>query len=223
MNRPLPPNIADVEQKLQPMGQPTDGIRVAAVSLGRAPIFTPRIRLSTAERISGWRIGRAASWPRKARNQAMPFASHDVVRVDPLREAGEVGHVAAHHDGGLGLVEPDESAHLGQLEEVRDDRADADDVVASGPDLVHEAVEGREVEERAGRVEIGLDEHQAPRAVEHAQGEDVLHPRDLVVVELHGIDGAAAVLVVARVGAEHAREQDLRARAQGWVVVMARR
>ena len=30
------------------MGQPTDGISVAAVSLGRAPIFTPRIRLSTA-------------------------------------------------------------------------------------------------------------------------------------------------------------------------------
>jgi len=27
---PLPPNIAEVEQKLQPTGQPTDGIRIAA-------------------------------------------------------------------------------------------------------------------------------------------------------------------------------------------------
>ena len=28
---PLPPNIAEVEQKLQPIGQPTEGISVAAV------------------------------------------------------------------------------------------------------------------------------------------------------------------------------------------------
>jgi len=35
------------------MGQPTDGMRVAAVSLGRDPIFTPRMRLSMADTISG--------------------------------------------------------------------------------------------------------------------------------------------------------------------------
>ena len=41
-----------------------------------------------------------------------------------------------------------------------------------------------------------------------------LHPRDLVVVELHRVDGAAAVLVVAGVGAEDAREQHARAGAE---------
>jgi hypothetical protein len=64
MNLPLPPKKADVVQKLQPMGQPTEGMIVAAVP----PLFSgrlmPMIRVLRPETISGWRIGALTSSPR---------------------------------------------------------------------------------------------------------------------------------------------------------------
>ena len=41
---PLPPNMAEVEQKLQPMGQPTEGIRAAAEERGSKPRSMPSAR-----------------------------------------------------------------------------------------------------------------------------------------------------------------------------------
>ena len=64
--------MAEVEQKLQPSGQPTDGITVAAVSPGPRPNGTPIVRAPKADTISGCRTGAATSSPRKARNQATP-------------------------------------------------------------------------------------------------------------------------------------------------------
>ena len=68
----MPPNIAEVEQKLQPSGQPTDGMTVAAVSSLPVPKGTPIVRASKAETISGWRSGRSVLSPRKRRNQETP-------------------------------------------------------------------------------------------------------------------------------------------------------
>ena len=67
--------------------------------------------------------------------------------------------------------------------------------------------EGGEVEQRAGRGDVLLDHHQSPGAMEHAQREAALLARDLVVIQLHGIDGAAAEFVVLRVRAEHGAQQ----------------
>ena len=64
------------------------------------------------------------------------------------------------------------------------------------------ALQSWEIEQRAGRGDVALDHHQSPGAVEHAQREAALRARDLVVIQLHGIDGAAAEFVVLRVGAE---------------------
>jgi hypothetical protein len=64
--------MAEVEQKLQPRGQPTEGMTVAAVSPSRVPNATPIVFAQNAERISGWRTGAVVSSPRKPRNQETP-------------------------------------------------------------------------------------------------------------------------------------------------------
>ncbi|MFN8091726.1 MAG: hypothetical protein U0599_05780 [Vicinamibacteria bacterium] len=68
----MPPNIAEVEQKLHPSGHPTDGTTVAAVSPGPVPKGTPIVRAPNAESTTGWRTGAPSSSPRKARNHEMP-------------------------------------------------------------------------------------------------------------------------------------------------------
>ena len=50
--------------------------------------------------------------------------------------------------------------------------------------------------------------------MEHPQGERTLYARDLIVVQLHRVHLAGTKLVVLRVGAEHARQQDVSARSQ---------
>ena len=50
--------------------------------------------------------------------------------------------------------------------------------------------------ERAGGVDIGLDHHQAPTAVEHPKRERTLRPRHLVMIKFHRVHSSAAVLVV---------------------------
>ena len=62
--------MAEVEQKLHPSGQPTEGMSVAATSPGRSRTATPMLRVPMPETTAGWRIGRSASSPRKRRNQA---------------------------------------------------------------------------------------------------------------------------------------------------------
>jgi hypothetical protein len=55
---------------------------------------------------------------------------------------------------------------------------------------------------------FNLNQHDAPRAMEHAQQEAALRAGDLVVIELHGINGPAAKFVVLRIGAEDRAQQD---------------
>jgi hypothetical protein len=68
---PLPPKNADVVQKLQPMGHPTEGMMVAAVE----PLFPAAAgpsRPPKPETISRMLDGRVSSSPRKRRIQEMP-------------------------------------------------------------------------------------------------------------------------------------------------------
>ena len=135
------------------------------------------------------------------------LAADDVVGVDLLVQVGDIGDVAADDDLGVGLVVADQLAHLLHLGLVGNDRGDADHVVLVVADFVEEAVQRGEVQERAGGFDVGLDEHDAPTAVEHPQRERALGPRHLVMIKLHRIHHPAAVLVVLGIGAEDARQE----------------
>ena len=68
----MPPKKAEVVQKLQPMGHPTDGMMVAAVLPLSCGNFIPMVRPPKPETISGWRMGAVSSSPRNRRIQEMP-------------------------------------------------------------------------------------------------------------------------------------------------------
>ncbi len=57
------------------------------------------------------------------------IALHDVVGVEDVLDAGNRGHVPAHHDGGVRREFADHAAHLARLADVHDDRRYAHDVV----------------------------------------------------------------------------------------------
>ena len=63
-NFPLPPKNAEVVQKLQPMGQPTEGMMVAAVAPLRSGKRMPMIRVRIPETMAGCRMGALSSSPR---------------------------------------------------------------------------------------------------------------------------------------------------------------
>ena len=149
----------------------------------------------------------------EAAEPAHALAADDVIGVDPLVQIGHVGDVAADDDRGVRQILPNQLAHLLHFEDVGNDRRDADDVVLVGANLLDEAIERGEVQQRAGRGDVRLDHHQAPTAVEHPQRESALGPRHLVVVKLHRVHAPAAVLVVLAVGPEDARQQHARLRA----------
>ena len=134
--------MAEVEQKLQPIGQPTDGINVAAFDAG-----------VVAERHAhdaGSDVGQDARVPDRLRlvfaekpahpANALPF--DDVVGIDPPVQIRHIGDVPADDDGRLGLMLADQPAHPPHLEEIGDDGADAHHVVFLGLDLLDEPLEG---------------------------------------------------------------------------------
>src|SRR6185369_16618976 len=98
---------------------------------------------------------------------------------------------------------------------IDDDAADADYVVAALADLLRKALQGGEVEQGAGGVDIGLDHHQPEGAVKHPEGKAPLHAGDLVLVQFHRVDPAASVLVVPVVWTEDAGEKDAGSACQG--------
>src|SRR5208283_3987648 len=103
--------------------------------------------------------------------------------------------MSAYDDDGVGRQEAYLAAHFAHLAKIRNNSRNADDVVFGGGKFALEVLESGEVEQRAGRGDIPLDHHQSPGAVEHAKREAALLTRDLVVIQLHGIDGAAAEFV----------------------------
>jgi hypothetical protein len=111
------------------------------------------------------------------------FAAHDVVGVNEVLKSGRSGYVTADDDVRIGRELAHHATHLADFAEVHDDGRNSDDVVVVGFQLAGEVFAGGKVEHRARRRNILLD--------------------DLVVVKLHGIDGATAKFVVLRVGTEN--------------------
>ena len=166
--------MAEVEQKLQPSGQPTEGMTVAATSPRRSFTLTPRFRVPKPEVIIGWRSGRSSFSPRKRRNQRTPSPRTMWSASIRSAEIGDVGDVPADDDLGVRQVLPHQLAHLLHFVDVGDDRRDADHVVLVRANLFDEAVERGEVQQRAGGLDVRLDHHQAPTAMEHPQRERAL-------------------------------------------------
>jgi hypothetical protein len=138
-----------------------------------------------------------------------------VVRIDHLVDAGYGGDMAADHNRRVRRKLADHAAHFTHFGDVHDDRGDSDDVVWMRGDLALEIVSSREIKNGAGRGNIRLDQHNAPGAMEHAQRKAALRACDLIVIELHRVDGAAAELVVSRVRAENRTQQDAGLRSFG--------
>ncbi len=138
----------------------------------------------------------------------------DEIGVDALAQLRHVGDVTADDDRGVGLVLADQGAHLLDLDQIGQDGRDADDVVLVGAKLLDEALEPGKVQHRASRLDVGLDEHDPPTAMEHPQRKCPLRPSDLVVVQLHRVHLPAAVLVVLAVGTEDAGQKHFGPRAQ---------
>ena len=71
-----------------------------------------------------------------------------------------------------------------------------------GGQFAGEVFLGWKVEDRAGYRDIRLDQHDAPRAVKHSQGEAALCASDLIMLELHRVNRAAGEFVILRVRSE---------------------
>ena len=69
---PFPPKNDEVVQKLQPIGQPTEGMIVAAGLPAPSPLRMPITRMPNDDRSAGWTIGASGSVPRYSRNHRTP-------------------------------------------------------------------------------------------------------------------------------------------------------
>ena len=140
-------------------------------------------------------------------------AAHEVVGVDHEFNARGSGHMTADYDGGFGRHAPHRAAHLPHLADVDDDGGNTDDVVIVGEQFRFEVFARWKIQDCGGRRDVLLDHQDAPRAMKHAEGKRPLLTRHLVVIELHGVDLAAAELVVLRVRTKHGTEQNTGANA----------
>ncbi len=156
----------------------------------------------------GMADGSALVFAEVAAHPGNAFAADNVVGIDHLFDAGDGGDVTADDDRGVGREFADHAAHLTHLADVDDDAGDANDVVMIGFQFAREVVARGEVENGARRGDVRLDQHDAPGAMKHAQREAALGARDLIVIKLHRIDGAAAEFVVLRVRAEDGAQQN---------------
>ena len=187
---------------------------VAATSPGRSwtrDAHVPRADAGNDLRMADRPIDRFAQ---VAAEPGHAFALDDVVGVDPLGQVRDVGDVPADDDLRIGLILADQRAHLRDLSLIGNDRGDAHHVVLLRAKLLDESLQRGEVEHGARGLDVRGNEHDPPTAVEHPQGEGALGASDLVVIQLHRVQPAAAVLVVHAVGAEDAGQKDLRPLAQ---------
>jgi hypothetical protein len=136
------------------------------------------------------------------------LAADDMVRIDYLLETIQVCNVPTDNDHGCRLMLPDQLAHLFDLADIRENAADADNVIDPVADFFREAVKQGKIQDCAGGFDVGLNHHQSEGAVKHPQGESSLDTGDLILVEFHWVDRAAPVLVIPGVRSEDARQQD---------------
>ena len=126
-------------QKLHPMGQPTEGMMVAAVS--RVVVGNPHAQNPHAEAGEnfGMRDGRVGIFAEIAAHPGDALAAHHVIGINQFVEAGNGRDVSADDNGGVGRELAYAAAHLAHLAEIGDDAGDADNVVVVRGQLALEA------------------------------------------------------------------------------------
>jgi hypothetical protein len=77
-----------------------------------------------------------------------------------------------------------------------------------GGEFALEVLTAGEVEDGAGGGDIFLDHHDAPGAVKHAKRESALRTGHLIVIKLHGVNGAAAKFIVLRIRTKDRGKED---------------
>ena len=104
--------MAEVEQKLQPSGQPTDGMIVAATSPRRS--FAVDAQVPRAEARGDHRMAQrpVLVLAQEAAEPAHALAADDVIGVDPLGQVGHVGDVPADDDRGVRADTAGSSSHI---------------------------------------------------------------------------------------------------------------
>jgi hypothetical protein len=166
--------------------------RRRALAFGQTNVHDPCAHSGNDRRMLDRRalvFSQIASHPRNA------FALHNVIGVDHLFNPGDGAHVPVHYDHRMRREFTRHAAHLAHLGHVHHDSREADHVVMLRLQLAGKVFPRGKVEHGAGRGNIRLDHHDAPGAMKHAQRKAALNARDLIVIELHRIDGAAAELV----------------------------
>ena len=204
-------------QKLQPMGQPTDGMIVAA-GLPRAARgrHAHACGSRTTEAIGGWRMGASvdprpgtrgtSACPRRARcgRRRCGRSRPGMAATCPpttIVDCGECSRTRRHISRTLPTFDDDRA----RCRRCRSGAScsSCDEALARGK--VQHACSGAEM---LAWMSMRPQERWNMRSENGA-----LLARDLVVVQLHRVDGAAAELVVLGVGAEDRGEQDTGPRA----------
>jgi hypothetical protein len=126
-----------------------------------------------------------------------------VIGVNRLVQPFLVGYVPPDENGGVRLVTAYQFTHFPDLADIGKDGAYSDDVIGCFFKFPNEAIQGGKIEDRARCVDVRLEQQQGERAVKHAQGKSPLYTRDLIVVKLHRVDGAAAVFIILCERTEH--------------------
>ena len=197
------------------MGQPTDGMMVAAVPPFRSGSLQAHDAGAESGNDIGMLNGRVGIFAKIAPHPGNSLAAHDVIGVDHVVEPGRRRHMSANHNHRFRRELAHDAAHLTHLADIDDDRRNSDDIVFVGLQLAREVFAGGKIQHRARRGDILLNHHDPPRAVEHAQRKSALRARHLVVVKLHRVDGAGAELIVLRIRTEYRTEKYARTLALG--------
>ena len=111
------------------MGQPTDGMMVAAVSRVVSGTRMPSTRIPNPDRISGCVIGAVDIFAKVTPHPGDAFAANHIIRINQFVDSRDGGDMSADHDLRSGRDAAHASAHLAHFAEVRNDAGDADDVV----------------------------------------------------------------------------------------------
>jgi hypothetical protein len=193
--------MADVEQKLQAIGQPTEGISTAVVFLYDGGNL-------------GMDDGPLDIFAKEFSEPSHTLATDNVVRINSFIQVPDKADVPAYHDYGLGLIITYEPANLLHFFEVWLNRTDSDDIVGSLSELLDETIQGRVIDQGTRNCDVRLDQHQSAATMEHPKGEDTLNSRHLIMVQFHGVDHPAAVLIVLCIRSKDACQEDLCPRAK---------
>ena len=149
-----------------------------------------------------------------------PISPDDMIRIDDIVNVLQVGDVAADDDRCPGLMPAHQFAHPDDLADIRNDGADADDIVGIVRDFLDKAVLGRKIQQGARGIDIGLDQHQPEAAMKHAKGKCTLNAGHLILIKLHRVDFPAAECVVLGIGPKTLDKRTLALFSSGCVVAM---